>query len=180
MSFGDPSVGARTRRDSPEISEGCFGLHGSGGPLWMGGHRQSGGIFMTDQATPPAAAPAPAPKPRWARWVSWFVGVVVVLTVGIKLLAAFTLAPCGENHIEQAVREIFKERSGLTVSVADASEVSSDDQSRSCTARITVTEGGAGETGTVTYRVFWDGWSEMVQIGEVNVDTAPAAAPTSG
>ena len=114
----------------------------------------------------------PAKKRSVPRWLGTLVGIVVVIAGGAKLIGAMTLPGCDASETAQIVREIFKEKTGETVQVSDAKLVSEADTERSCAARIA----SPTETADITYRIFWDGWSKMVQIGEVKaqpIENAP-------
>lgn len=102
---------------------------------------------------------------RWTRWAYIFAGVAVALAGGIKLLGAVTLPGCGDHQIVQTVRELVKQSTQITVSVSDEKLISETDSERLCSAHIQGTD-GSQEEADITYRVFWDGWSKMVNILE--------------
>jgi hypothetical protein len=106
---------------------------------------------------------APAKKKTMPRWLGVLVGFMLAVAGGAKLLGAMTLPGCDSSETAQIVREIFKEKTGETVEVSEAKQVSETSADKSCAAHIAT----ATETAEITYRVFWDGWSKMVQIGEV-------------
>ena len=115
---------------------------------------------------------APAKKRSVPRWLAIVVGIVVVIAGGAKVIGAMTLPGCDSSETAQIVREIFKEKTGETVQVSDAKLVSEAEAERSCAAHIA----SSTETADITYRIFWDGWSKMVQIGEVKalpIENAP-------
>jgi hypothetical protein len=115
---------------------------------------------------------APAKKKGVPRWLGVLVGFVVAIAGGAKLIGAMTLPGCDSSDTAQIVREIFKEKTGETVEVSDAKLVSDASAERSCAAHIK----SSTESADITYRIFWDGWSKMVQIGEVKaqpIENAP-------
>jgi hypothetical protein len=114
---------------------------------------------------------APAKKKNLPRWVGVVVGLAVLAAGAAKLIGGMTLPGCDSSETAQIVREIFKKQTGETVEVSEAKLVSETSSEKRCAAHIA----SPTETAEITYRVYWDGWSKMVQIGEVNAQ--PAAAP---
>ena len=68
------------------------------------------------------------------------------------------------------MKDLFKKANAELDDVTNARLVS-DGDGRSCAAHIK----GQGEEANVTYRIFWDGWSKKVQIGEVTPDAGSSA-----
>ena len=114
---------------------------------------------------------APAKKRSVPRWLGTLVGIVIVVAGGAKLIGAMTLPGCDASETAQIVREIFKEQTGETVQVSDAKLLSEAEAERSCAAHIA----SSTETADITYSIFWDGWSKMVQIGEVKAQPSENA-----
>jgi hypothetical protein len=130
--------------------------------------------YQDRKMSPTDAAPAKK-KATLPRWVAILVGIIFVGVGGIKLLGAATLPGCESHDATQSLREIFKEQTGETVEVTDAKLATETNAERNCTAHVTT----ATETADITYRVFWDGWTKRVQIGEVNAQPI-AGAPAAG
>ena len=108
---------------------------------------------------------------RSRRWVGWLVGISA-LTAGVANVAGavdyFSLPACDSETAVTTVKDIFKEQGAELDEVSEPKLVSEGERERTCAARVR----GQGETAQITYKVFWDGWSKKVQIGEVNVEPA--------
>lgn len=116
-------------------------------------------------------AVSPAPRARRYRWASYFVAFCLVTTAVVRLAGAvefFALPKCDSDSIVSTVRDIFKGKGVELDDVADAKLISEESGQKNCAARVR----GQGETAAITYRVFWDGWSKKVQIGDVDVEEA--------
>jgi hypothetical protein len=104
-------------------------------------------------------------------------GVIILLGGVAKIatgLESFRLPDCDASGTIETVKDLFKSANAELDEVTDARLVS-DENGKNCTAHVK----GQGEEANVTYRVFWDGWSKKVQLGEVTIDPAPAPAANS-
>jgi hypothetical protein len=112
-------------------------------------------------------------NPRLVKWAGIVASVALLIGGGAKLARALSLSSCDSSDIVQSVKDIFKEQTGEDVTVSEAALVSETEAKKNCAAHIA----NSAETAEITYRVFWDGWSKMVQIGEVNAEPLPEAPP---
>lgn len=110
----------------------------------------------------------PPKKKGLPRWLGMVVGLCVLIAGGAKLAGAVSLPACDSSTALDSVRDIFLKQTEEAVEVTNAALVSDGTDDRNCSAHIK----SSTEQADITYRVYWDGWSKMVQIGEVNV-TAP-------
>ena len=110
---------------------------------------------------------------RWTRWVAGIAGIVAIIAGVSQVARAFTLPACDSSGIIDTVKDIFKGKGAELDEVTNARFVSDEEGKKNCAARVR----GQGETAQITYQVYWDGWSKMVRIGDVNVEPA---AGTSG
>lgn len=109
--------------------------------------------------------------PRLYKWAGYFTTACFILIGCVKAIGFFTLPSCDSSGIQDTVRSIYKGQGVELDQITNVKQVSDDKGQYGCAARIQ----GAGETADITYRVFWDGWSKKVQIGNVTqVNTAPA------
>lgn len=107
-------------------------------------------------------APENPKKSRWTRWAYGLAGIAAVIGGLAQAAGAITLPGCANSDIVQTVRELVKQTADLTVTLSDEKLVSEAEGERTCSALLTTADGS--ETATLRYRVYWDGWSKMVQI----------------
>ena len=108
---------------------------------------------------------------RW-RWAGALAAVAAGISGISQAVEVFQLPACDAEETVQTVMDIFASKDVPLKRITEATLVAEGEGERSCAARIEA----EGETGRVTYRVYWEGWSKGVQIGEVTVDPAPAPA----
>ena len=119
----------------------------------------------------------PAPRSRLYRWTTGLLGIAILLGGMAKVasgLNSFRLPDCDASSTIETVKDLFKNAKAELDEVTNARLVS-DENGRSCAAHIK----GQGEEANITYRIFWDGWSKKVQIGEVTADTVPDTKESS-
>jgi hypothetical protein len=127
-------------------------------------------VSPTTTASAPAAAPQVEPnaKPGWSqrltRWAGAAVGVVVLISGGVKLLENFTLPPCDSSRSLDTIKSIFKDKKLPDPTLSDAKTVTSERSEKTCQTSYEI----PNEKGTLDYRVFWDGWSAKVMITKVS------------
>jgi len=121
---------------------------------------------MSDPATPVAATPAAPPK--WQTWLTRGVGIalfVVGTALGsVKLVETFNLPSCDSKRSLDVIRAIFKEKELPEPTLTAAKEVGSTSDEKTCSVSYKLPD----ETGTLDYRVFWEGSNAKVQITKVN------------
>jgi hypothetical protein len=122
---------------------------------------------MSDPATPAAAPPAAGP-PKWQTWLTRGVGILLFIigTVlgGTKVFETFTLPSCESKRTLDVIRAIFKEKELPEPKLTGAQDAGSSGNEKSCTVSYEL----PNESGTLEYRVFWEGWTAKVQITKVN------------
>ena len=116
---------------------------------------------MTDTTTP-AAPTAPKPRP-FTRWM-WIVAGVILLIIGVlQVLLSFTLPACSDKRATDTLHTIFSQQKITINKISDYKLVSEGESDRTCSAVVDA----PGEIANITYRIFWEGWTVKVMIGEV-------------
>jgi hypothetical protein len=82
----------------------------------------------------------------------------------IQVIGAFTLPACDARRSTDTVRNIFKDRKVELTRLFDITTLTSTKEERTCVAQVDTPT----EQVTINYRVFWKGWSVLVQITTVN------------
>jgi len=102
----------------------------------------------------------------------------VILLGGVAKVASglnsFGLPDCDASSTIETVKDLFKNAKAELDEVTNVRLVSAETD-KTCAAHIK----GQGEEANITYRIFWDGWSKKVQIGEVTADAVPDATESS-
>ena len=122
---------------------------------------------MSDTPPPAATSAPPAAQPtflqRWSRWISVAAGVIIGLTLLLQLLFMFTLPGCGDKRATDTLHAIFRQQKITIDRIRDFKLVSEGESDRTCAAVVEA----PGEVANITYRIFWEGWTVKVMIGEV-------------
>ena len=120
---------------------------------------------MTDQ--PPSTAPADPPPRTFTqtlgRWTGIAVGVILLLFGALQLLLAFTLPACSDKRATDTLHTIFRQQKITINKISDHELVSEGESDRICSAVVDA----PGEIAHITYRIFWEGWTVKVMVGEV-------------
>ena len=120
-------------------------------------------------------AASPAPRGRLYRWFTGLLGVLIFLGAAAKIvggLDSFRLPDCDASSTIETVKDLFKSAKAELDEVIDAKLIS-DEDGKTCAAHVK----GQGEEANITYRIYWEGWSKKVKIGEVTPEAAPGANP---
>ena len=134
---------------------------------------------MSDPAAPaaPAAAPPPAaPHPhvdphakpninqRIAKWLPICAGIVAALVGAGKLSENFILPGCNSSRSLGAIKSIFSDKNLAEPTLTDQRSVPGGGSEKFCQTAYAI----PNETGTLDYKVFWEGWEPKVMITKVS------------
>jgi hypothetical protein len=119
---------------------------------------------MTDAATAPEQnAPASPPKKsRLTQWLGIAVGLIFAIIALVKVINIFVLPACDSSSARGAIRSIFKDKNLPEPTLTDAKVVGGPSSENTCQASYAL----PSEKGTLTYRVYWEGWTAKVMISK--------------
>jgi len=96
---------------------------------------------MTAQDTAPVP-PAPAPTPKWQRWVYGIVGVVLALSAFGKIASFFdtSLPACDSKRAKDTLSNVFQEKGLKPTSYSEVKTLSSTKDLVECQATLPVND----------------------------------------
>lgn len=94
------------------------------------------------------------------KWLGIGAGLLVLIVGGLQIAGAVTLGSCDSSTALDTVRDIIDDQTGQAVELTNVAEASSTDEEKRCTAHVV--SGDISED--ITYRVYWNGWSKMVEV----------------
>jgi hypothetical protein len=118
-------------------------------------------------AAPPAAHPYVKPNinQRIAKWLPICAGLIAAVVGAAKISENFMLPSCGSSRSLGAIKSIFSDKNLPEPTLTGATGVSSGASSeKACQARYEI----PNESGTLDYKVFWEGWEPKVMITKVS------------
>ena len=87
-----------------------------------------------------------------------------MLIIGVlQVLLSFTLPACSDKRATDTLHTIFSQQKITINKISDYKLVSEGESDRTCSAVVDA----SGEIANITYRIFWEGWTVKVMIGEV-------------
>jgi hypothetical protein len=158
----------------------------SGKRYWCAGESQETSIaaaariraFLGLAEPGPEANPVPRSTRLFAKAVTVLGTIAVVVTLAAQASRFFVLPACDSQAVLGPATDILKRNLGneSSVSLGDPRRVATLDHEIRCQAVLTI----PGETQTVGYKVFWEGWTAKIQltgvVGSYKLDPARLAA----
>ena len=116
-----------------------------------------------------SATPADQPKTFWqkaSRWIFAVCGVVIMIGGAMKIYKAASpgLPNCDSATTKTAITDIYKEKNVTLTSLTDMKSITDTSSEKTCQAHLET----AGETATVSYRLFFQDGSSKVMITKVD------------
>ncbi|HEX4768890.1 MAG TPA: hypothetical protein VH414_21705 [Lichenihabitans sp.] len=103
---------------------------------------------MTSQNAGIAAPPPAKPVPKWQRWLTIFVGIVVMITGAVRVANYFVtkdnLPACDSRRAKDTLSDAFKEKKLNPTSYSEIKTISSSNDLVECEATLP-----AGDQGTL-------------------------------
>jgi len=122
----------------------------------------------TPSAPPPAAHP-PVARPwtmnqRIAKWLPICAGIVAAVVGAAKISENFVLPGCDSSRSLGAIKSIFQDKNLAEPTLSNQRSVPGGGSEKFCQTAYEI----PNETGTLDYKVFWDGWEPKVMITKVS------------